>query len=89
MKKLILAYVPSTEILTVEEMKILIGGNTTTTSFAIYECKCKNLPISGKTVTVKADSEKSAVAGAKGGKCKESLDVTCKYKCDIDGVARQ
>lgn len=90
MKKLILVDVPSIEILNVEEMKILIGGNTTTTTpFAVYECECKNLPSKPKTETVNADSEASAVAGAKRDKCKESQNVTCKYKCDIDGVVRK
>lgn len=38
MKRLILTDVPSTELLTVEEMKSLYGG--VTTSVRIYNCVC-------------------------------------------------
>lgn len=66
MKRLILTDVPSTELLTVEEMKSLYGG--VTTSVRIYNCVCSehhegkdNASING----VKAMSETAAVNSLK------------------------
>lgn len=88
MKRLILTDVPSTELLTVEEMKSLYGG--VTTSVRIYNCVCSehhegkdNASING----VKAMSETAAVNSLKKDRCKEYERVECACVATISGTS--